>query len=202
MGIAQTVVQLWLGTLFLYTGAHKALRPQEAVYAVARYRLVPERVAALVARTTTGGELLAALAILYLPTTLPGGIGTAILGSVFLLASGSAIARRIDTSCGCVGTSSDRRVGMDTVLRAAVILAFGTALAIANAASQIPLGVALAATVAAVFPAVIGVRLTHRAKRRHELELARDVEAIVATLAREPSETNATTPLTKVEAPL
>ena len=39
MGVAQAIIQVWLGTLFLYSGAHKALRPAETARAVTNYRL-------------------------------------------------------------------------------------------------------------------------------------------------------------------
>jgi len=201
MGVAQAIIQVWLGTLFLYTGAHKALRPAETVRAVTNYRLVPDRRAALVARLTTALELITAAALLYLPRMLAGGVGAAILGAVFLVASGSALVRHIDTSCGCIGATNGRRVGIETPLRAAVILALGVALAATNAGSQLSVWAALAATLASIAPSIAGLLRARRSQRRQKLARARVLATIIADLAQESKDAAITTsPLISMEA--
>jgi|CZKG01.1.fsa_nt_gi Flp pilus assembly protein TadB len=156
------------------------------VQAISRYRLIPLRRVPLFVHLITGGELLTALALLYHSTTRLSGIATTILGGVFVVASGSAVARQIDTSCGCIGTSDSPRVGFDTVMRAAVILLAGVALAVTNATSALPVGIAVAATTVAILPAIRSVVLARRERRRHEDQLARNVNSIVRVLEKEP----------------
>lgn len=202
MTVLQAIAQLWLGTLFLYTGAHKLLRPGETTQAIRRYRLLPPARAPLVAHLLTAGELVTALAVLYLSTTQLGGIGSAFLGGVFVIASSSAVARRIDTSCGCIGASDGPRVGLDTVGRASAILLVGIALAIVNRGSALPVGVAIAAGVCAILPAARSAMLARRDQRRREAELARNIETILRAMAKEsqPVESAPTIPILVTEA--
>lgn len=143
---------IWLGTLFVYSGALKAASPAtQNVRTVEAYRLVAPPAARVVGRVLPGLELVVGAIILLGPFASAGTAAAGVLGVVFVAASGSVLVRGIKTSCGCAGQLSEP-IGPASVLRATLIAITGFATSASWAATLVPLTVGAPAFVIALLP--------------------------------------------------
>jgi putative oxidoreductase len=99
------LLRFGLAALFVWTGLLKLQSPDATQMAVFQYRLVSWEAAGVLATLIPMLELSAALGLL-LPRLRLGGISLCIgLLLVFCGALASALARNLDISCGCFGTT-------------------------------------------------------------------------------------------------
>jgi uncharacterized membrane protein YphA (DoxX/SURF4 family) len=177
LAVAAVVFRFGLAVIFLLSGLAKLPRRAEFTSAVRNYKLVPDRVGALVGRLLPPVEI-AAGALLAL------GLGVrpvaALLGA-FLVVFSSAVAvnllRGRTINCGCFGPVAERRITWSTVARnlvlagaAGVVVAAGpTALALERllpgaAGPRMTSASALALMFAAIL-AVVTASLAHEWRR-------------------------------------
>ncbi|MFG1700621.1 peroxiredoxin family protein [Nonomuraea sp. NPDC049309] len=88
---------------------------------IAGYRLLPARLATAAALAVIAAEPVAAVLLAVPGTRRIGGTLAALLFAAFLIAIGSALARRLDVACGCFGGSGDR-VSVRTFVRTGLLL--------------------------------------------------------------------------------
>lgn len=192
-----TATVLWLATLFAYSGSFKLIDYEASVGAVSGYKLLPDSTARAIGVALPWVEL-AACGLLLVPVTRTAGAALAVaLGVVFAGASATALARKLDVSCGCTGRNS--RVNRITLIRSLTIVA--GAMAVIAVSPNVNAVVAMATVALALLPALLGLRrrLAYgkaRGHDGHDRQLAhhnhhRASEAEIATLtaliARPPS---------------
>jgi putative oxidoreductase len=99
------LLRFGLAALFVWTGLLKLQSPEAAQMAIFQYRLVSWEAAQLLATLIPMLELSAALGLL-IPRLRLGGVVLCIgLLVVFCGALAAALARNLDISCGCFGTT-------------------------------------------------------------------------------------------------
>lgn len=105
------LVRLVLGFIFVYASIEKISQPEEFARAVANYHLLPTPAVNLAAIILPWVELLLGL-FLILGLLMRGSslLLISLLG-LFTIAIAISLARGLDISCGCFGTSSARKVG-------------------------------------------------------------------------------------------
>jgi len=169
MGLPTVLIAAWLGSLFVYSGMMKL--PESTAHRVKivdAYRLLPHPVALAVGTVLPAAELTVGFLILVGPLTTLGLEGATLLGALFLFASGTALARGIDVSCGCAGKTSSP-VTILTVIRAVAITAIAGGLALGSTRSGslgwAGLAVACAAAVPGALPAIVH-KVQSRQRRR------------------------------------
>lgn len=159
---------IWLASLFVYSGLLKLIDLKESAMAVARYHIIPRQLSATVGRGLPVVELAVAVLLLIPKSQESGAICTGVLGLAFSYATVSALRRRIDVSCGCIGRASGP-VNAIGASRAIVIAAAGIVLAVHNQAVVLPVWGAAVVLVAASMPAA--VVLLGRRRRRPWVQL-------------------------------
>ena len=108
---------LYLGGVFLYAAYGKILEPRLFAQAVYNYQMLPVPVLAnLFAVTLPWVELACGLALVTGFLRREGALLATALLLLFLAAIGIAMARGLNTDCGCFTTSGEgRRVGWQTI---------------------------------------------------------------------------------------
>ena len=154
MSVISLVAVIWLGSLFVYSGLLKLIDLKESVLGVVRYHILPRQLSIAVGRVLPIVELAVAVLLLVPSAQKIGAIGAGILGLAFSYATASALKRRVDVSCGCVGRASGP-VNAAATGRAAVIAASGIAVAIQNQAVILPVWLAALLVVTASAPAAV-----------------------------------------------
>lgn len=122
-----TIAAIWIGSMFAYAGSLKLVAPVESrVRTIQEYKVVPDAVARSVAVALPYLELTIGGVILLTPLMTVGLAAAAILGAMFVVATGSVLVRRLEVDCGCAGARSGR-VGVSSLLRAILIVAAAVA---------------------------------------------------------------------------
>ncbi len=103
--------QVLLGLLFLYAALAKIVDMGDLATEVHNFRLVPQWSENLIAMALPWIELLAGLALVLGVSPRAGAWVAGALLAVFTLGVIAAMARGLDITCGCFGTSSVMRVG-------------------------------------------------------------------------------------------
>ena len=161
---AATLATVWLGTLFVYTGAGKLADHRHAATALDGYRLLPPLAARVVARPLPSLELGAGLALLSSPFHVAGAVVAASLGVAFAAASVSVLVRKIEGPCGC-SAGGGERVTLMTPLRAVAIVAASGVSVAGSGVPDAPIAIVLAAL--AGVPALLGTARSWRHRRTH-----------------------------------
>lgn len=117
------VVRLILGGLFLYAGGTKIVDPATFATDVGNYRLLPHQMVNLVAITLPWIEATAALLLLLGIWTRASALLISALMVVFIIAVSQALARGLDIKCGCFGTVTASKAGLETLALEAALLA-------------------------------------------------------------------------------
>jgi uncharacterized membrane protein YphA (DoxX/SURF4 family) len=170
--VITTVLSAWVGSLFVYSGTMKLAEPiSHRVKVVAGYRLLPQPTAHMVALALPVAEVIVGLLILIGTIANLAFLAAALLGAVFLFASGTALFRGIDVSCGCAGRASASVTTM-TVVRATAITVVAAGLFLESTRSGglgwFGVAVALAAAGPGALPAGVRAILS----KRHQRDIA------------------------------
>jgi putative oxidoreductase len=110
-------IRLFIGALFLYSGAQKLRDIQAFRQAIATFQLLPTWGVGLLARILPGIECLLGIALLTGIFTLPAEILLLVLLLLFSGALLSAWIRKKAISCGCFGRSEQRTRVLPALLR-------------------------------------------------------------------------------------
>lgn len=119
------LIRLAVGLLFVAAGASKLLRHHSIRRTVAQYRLLPGRVADLIAPLVGPAEILIGLALGLSPWLPLGGfswLGAAAMLALFSLAIASALARGLNIPCGCGLLVGDHVITPATLARNLILL--------------------------------------------------------------------------------
>lgn len=115
-------LRMLLGLFFAVSGAMKGRSVQEFSSVISAFDILPEAWTPFAAAGIIAGELLfGTLLTLGIAPRFTGGTLVAAM-LLFTLAAATALARGIETSCGCFGGSSGETIGVLTFLRNGIIL--------------------------------------------------------------------------------
>ena len=111
-----------LGAVLVYAGWSKVFDMAGLADAVERYRILPTATVNLVAIVLPPLELVAGFCLMF-GLLLEGALSLAtVMFVVFLVVIESAILRGLDIECGCFGTSNAEKVGIQLLIRDALLL--------------------------------------------------------------------------------
>jgi uncharacterized membrane protein YphA (DoxX/SURF4 family) len=129
--------RLLLAAVFITAGVLKLKDPLGFTTDIANYQLAPA-LAPLLAAMLPSLEIVVGIALLALgaPWRRAAALCAAGLMLVFTLAAGNAMARGLDVSCGCFGSSSGA-VGWATVLRDLALLAAAMVVVVSDRRSTV-----------------------------------------------------------------
>lgn len=116
------VIQFLLGGIFLISSLTKIAAPGRFATNVKQYRVLPGPLATAFGYALPYVEATAALALISGHYGREAAVVIATLLTVFMIAVGAAMARRIHLSCSCFGLLYEERVGWSTLARDAVLL--------------------------------------------------------------------------------
>jgi hypothetical protein len=191
MTLASTILAAWLGSMFVYSATGKLADYRRSSRSILAYRILPEAVAVGAGLLLPWVELAAGVSLLSAPAWRSGSIVATSLGLVFLLASGSVLARKIDVSCGCAASSTDR-VSLITCARACAIVAAGSVL-LAGRASPLPpaalaviAGLSVAPALVLVSRKAIAARRDRAARALPEQDVAHLLDVLASPLPDDP----------------
>jgi uncharacterized membrane protein YphA (DoxX/SURF4 family) len=114
--------RLVVGGAFIYAGVVKIIDPAAFAKDIGNYQLMPDITIHLLAITLPWIEVVAGLLVLlgwWMRASL---IVIGAMLVVFVAAISAALARGLDISCGCFGSSKGRRVGLITLVQDIVFL--------------------------------------------------------------------------------
>jgi len=117
------LVRVLLGFLFVLAAMEKIAQPEAFAKNISYYRLLPTGSINILAIVLPWIELLAGLFLLMGLVVRGSSLLITVLLGVFILAIGISIARGLDISCGCFGTTSARKVGWTTLAEDLLMLA-------------------------------------------------------------------------------
>lgn len=104
-------VRVVLGSIFIFAAIEKIAQPEEFAKNISYYRLLPISVVNLFAIVLPWVELLAGLSLIAGLVTRGSSLVISSLLGLFIVAIAISIARGLDISCGCFGTTTARKVG-------------------------------------------------------------------------------------------
>jgi putative oxidoreductase len=116
-------LRLVLGFLFVFASTEKIAQPEEFAKAILNYHLLPIPLVNVFAIVLPWVELVAGLLLLSGLFVRGSSLLLTFLLSLFTLAISISIARGLDISCGCFGTSVARRAGWSTLAEDVLMLA-------------------------------------------------------------------------------
>lgn len=115
--------RLAVGGVFLYAAWDKLLHPQAFAQAIHFYRLVPIPLLHSWAHLLPVLELVLGLALVLGVLRRGAALLAGLLTIVFMVAITAALARGLDISCGCFHTDGGHGVGLELLVRDAILLA-------------------------------------------------------------------------------
>lgn len=116
-------LRLVLGFLFVFASIEKVAQPEEFAKAILNYYLLPIPLVNVFAIVLPWVELVAGLLLLFGLLVRGTSLLLTLLLCLFALAISISIARGLDISCGCFGTSVARRVGWSALGEDVLMLA-------------------------------------------------------------------------------
>jgi uncharacterized membrane protein YphA (DoxX/SURF4 family) len=116
-------VRLVLGFLFVFASIEKISQPEEFAKAIMNYHLLFVPIANIVAIVLPWIEFFAGLFLLLGILVRGSSLLITLLLCVFALAISISIARGLDISCGCFGTTVARKVGWNALGEDVLMLA-------------------------------------------------------------------------------
>jgi uncharacterized membrane protein YphA (DoxX/SURF4 family) len=116
-------LRLVLGFLFVFASIEKIAQPAEFAKAILNYHLLPIPLVNVFAIVLPWVELVAGFLLLSGLFTRGSSLLLTFLLSVFTLAIAINVARGLDISCGCFGTSVARRIGWSALAEDLLMLA-------------------------------------------------------------------------------
>ena len=122
-----------LSSIFFTAAVLKLRDPDSTLIAVFQYKLLSWSASGAVASFLPFIEIAAALGLWIPRVRLGASLLSLTLVLGFMMALGSAVARNLDVSCGCFGTSDLHTTAMRRFAEDAVLLALSAALLIAEA---------------------------------------------------------------------
>jgi putative oxidoreductase len=108
-------LQIVLGLVLVWAGSAKLLDTSGFAVSIARYQLVPDALAIIVASVLPMLEIMVGLCLLSATCLWPALLTTLLLTAVFTAAQASVVMRGLSISCGCFGSESP--VGWASILR-------------------------------------------------------------------------------------
>ena len=121
--IATVVVRIIVGGFFVYTGLLKISDPAVFATDVSNYRLLPHPVINLFAITLPWVEVVAGTTLVLGRWSRASALTIAVLLVVFIIAVSQALARGLDIKCGCFGTVTASKAGLETLALEVTLLA-------------------------------------------------------------------------------
>lgn len=126
--ILQLIARTTLSGVFLTAAVLKLRDPDATLVAVFQYKLLSWSASGAVASFLPFIEMAAAVG-LWIPRVRMGAASLCVgLNLTFMAALGSAVARNLDVSCGCFGTSDLHTTALRRLAEDAVLLALSVAL--------------------------------------------------------------------------
>jgi putative oxidoreductase len=116
-------IRLVLGFLFVFASIEKIAQPEEFAKAITNYHLLPIVTVNVFAIVLPWVELFAGLLLLFGLLVRGSSLLLTLLLCVFALAISISIARGLDISCGCFGTTVARKVGWSALGEDVLMLA-------------------------------------------------------------------------------
>ena len=110
-----------LALIFIYAGILKLRDPYQFAVSVEHYRIIGSRLSAILAFTLPWAEILCGLALLTRQWREGAFLILSLLLLLFVLALSAALIRRLDISCGCLGSANSSPAWV-ALLRALVLL--------------------------------------------------------------------------------
>jgi hypothetical protein len=152
--------QVWLGSMFVYSGVLKLSRYESIPAAVAAYGLIEPRLAGVLGLVLPWLELATGALLLGTISAGPGSVriaGAAIattLGAVFATAAGSVIVRGKGGSvpCGCTGRPENGVTGLTLARALTITLTSAVVVAQSHSAASLPWFLVVAVAVLAATP--------------------------------------------------
>ena len=122
--ITALVFRIIVGGVFVYASIDKIVHPDRFADMVYNYRILPYIIINLFAVTLPWIELVIGLCLILGPFADAASAITASLLVVFIVASGAALVRGLDISCGCFTTSGEgAKAGWEVVIRNIFLIA-------------------------------------------------------------------------------
>jgi hypothetical protein len=162
-----TIASLWLGSMFLYSGAIKLARYDHVGVFVQQYDVLPPKLGYGVGLTLPWVELAAGVLFVTSWTNPVGPILGVGLGASFASAAFRVLRRNVDVPCGC-GGYTDERVSKTTLSRGVVIASFSLLLVAAGPVSLPPTVIAAVISLSVVPGGIVVYRRLRRARAQHE----------------------------------
>jgi len=110
--VANFVLRLVVGGIFVAAGVLKIAEPAGFAGDIGNYRLLPHELVNLLAIVLPWIEVAAGLLLVLGIWKRASALTITVLMIVFLAAIGQALARGLDVRCGCFGTVEARKVGV------------------------------------------------------------------------------------------
>jgi uncharacterized membrane protein YphA (DoxX/SURF4 family) len=114
----------WLiAALFIFAGINKILNPANFAHNIDNYRLLPYLLVTLMAIILPWLEILCGIFLIVGKWQKGASLTLLVLIFMFLIAIGSAIARKLDITCGCFSTSREgTKVGYTRLIEDIILL--------------------------------------------------------------------------------
>lgn len=119
------IFRIILSFVFIYAGTEKISDPAGFSDAINNYRLLPLFSVNFFAITLPWVELVAGVLLLFGVSVKENSFIISISLVVFILAIGISLARGLSIECGCFGTSSGTRVGVEKIFENIILLVMG-----------------------------------------------------------------------------
>lgn len=125
--VTEEVLSWIIGSIFLYAGVLKLLRPDVFLLDIQSYKLVPYRVAYFASYYLPALEIMAGVGMLNRRLRGESTLLLCVLTNVFIIALGVAWVRGLDISCGCFGGAQAKAnylllIGRDLLIAAACVV--------------------------------------------------------------------------------
>jgi putative oxidoreductase len=124
-----------LAFVFIYAAAFKISDPESFAKSIANYRLLPLFIINIFAILLPWIEIVAAIFLLFGISVRENSLIITSLLFVFTVAVGISVARGLNIECGCFGTASGSKVGIQKILENTGLLILGFWLVMKNPTS-------------------------------------------------------------------
>jgi uncharacterized membrane protein YphA (DoxX/SURF4 family) len=121
--VVELTARLLIGGVFLVAGLVKLTNPAALRRDISSYKLLPTPVAQTIGVLLPPFEAILGIALIVGVVTALTAFTVAVLCMIFLIASASAMIRRLNINCGCFGMLYREPVGRQVIVRDSILLA-------------------------------------------------------------------------------
>lgn len=121
-----------LAFIFIFSGIEKIADPAGFSESILNYKLIPEAAINILGIILPWIELTSGLLLLFGISVKENAFIISALLVIFIFAVGISIARDLNISCGCFGTSAGTKVGFTKIAENLLLLALGVLLVLFN----------------------------------------------------------------------